>query len=79
MRGPNGGGLVVFAEESDTNVWRHVKLQMVGSAKIGRLSAKSRYVRWFELNPKRKDGKRQEDGRQNFDPHGNNLDEPMTG
>ena len=57
MRGPNGGGLVVFAEESDTNVWRHVKLQMVGSAKIGRLSAKSRYVRWFELNPKRKDGK----------------------
>lgn len=44
MRGPNGGGLVVFAEESDTNVWRHVKLQMVGSAKNGRLSAKSRYV-----------------------------------
>jgi len=33
MRGPNGGELVVFAEESDTNVWHHKKLQMVDDQK----------------------------------------------
>jgi len=33
MRRPNGGELVVFAEESDANVWRHKKLQMVDDQK----------------------------------------------
>ena len=33
MRGPNGGALVVSAEESDANVWRHKKLQMVNDQK----------------------------------------------
>jgi len=33
MRGPNGGALVISAEESDANVWRHKKLQMVNDQK----------------------------------------------
>jgi len=33
MRGPNGGALVVSAEESDANVWCHKKLQMVNDQK----------------------------------------------
>lgn len=33
MRGPDGGELVIFAEERDANVRRHKKLQMVHDQK----------------------------------------------